>query len=252
MQGVKCVITSVIATAMLILSAVTTASVATAADIYENKPLYEPQVQEVVTADTKWTEVWLGASIGYGQSHREVDVNQKQRQEVGPPIAVSVFNIDGISSIGPAYTLSGGFNYRIPGTRVIAGVHGGYEWAPGWNTKVSLGDESAKLERGDSFYAGGNLGVLVNDYAHLYGLARWVRERGSELKAEGESFKFGDRDGLGLGLGASIAANERLKFNLEYVHNFFDEDTVFQGDSFGITEKVDEDIIKLGVTYSVF
>jgi opacity protein-like surface antigen len=226
---------------------------AAAADIYGGNSGYTTPADD--RAAVRWTEVYAGISVGYGQSHREynVDVDHGEEAEV-EAATYNLLNLSGISSMGAAVSSELGFNYLLPNSRIVAGVHGGYEYVPDWNSELSIanGAFTAELKRGDSWYVGGNLGYLVNDFTHVYGLARWVNQEGSELEFTGGSFKFDDRQGLGLGLGVSTAVTELIKLRLEYAHNFFDDETVFSNEDITVTEGVDEDIIKIGATVSLF
>jgi outer membrane immunogenic protein len=81
-------------------------------------------------AETKWTGFYVGAHGGLDMTATDLGVTNIPTF-LGPMGA----GIDGLSSSGTAIGLNGGFDYQIPGTKVIVGIGGDYTWS---NTEFNV------------------------------------------------------------------------------------------------------------------
>lgn len=136
-------------------------------------------VSEVANATPSWTGAYVSAGVGYSTTE--------------------VFGLELGENV--AYTAGIGYDYRIPNTRLVAGVLADYTF-PGEASGV------ADLLDG-SWYVGSRLGALLSDSLLAYGSVGYT---GHDLDAPG------DFEGLTLGAGAELMVTQHVALKLDWRH----------------------------------
>lgn len=128
------------------------------------------------------------------------------------------FDLDGLGAKGWIGGVHGGVDLKLPGSNMFVGVLAGYDFQ---NTEFSVttGGPAWTATLGDSWYAGGRMGVIIHEGSKLYVLAAYRSTKTEFGGATGPELKGYD---LGGGLSIPIAKNVDLGF--EVVKTFYQDE----------------------------
>jgi outer membrane immunogenic protein len=93
-----------------------------------------------------WTGFYIGGGLGYGALNAEINTPG--------------FNLDGLSATGIVGNLQVGGDIQIPGSMLVLGARGGYEWQ---HVKFTVGPSSGAFSAqvDDGWYADGRVGLAM-------------------------------------------------------------------------------------------
>ena len=152
----------------------------------------------VMANNPSWTGSYVSAGVGYSTT--------------------DVFGLELGEHI--AYTAGIGYDYRIPNTRLVAGLMADYTFpgeASGFSDALN-----------GSWYVGGRLGALLSDSLLAYGSAGYTR-----TDVDGGKDIPDDFEGLTLGAGAELLVTQHVSLKLDWRH-------INEGDMGGATLSTDE------------
>jgi outer membrane immunogenic protein len=150
-----------------LLAAVLFASSALAADLgaggSKDGPYYtQPE-------PTRWTGIYFGSLSGWSSYNHELTGSQTVDNKPGYDASVSA-----LGAGGGLFGVNAGYDYQLPGSRIVAGLWGEYNWATNKAT-VSVNGAPFTWQHDDEWSLGGRVGYLVNNSTLLYGLAAFTR-----------------------------------------------------------------------------
>ena len=136
----------------------------------------------VMANNPSWTGSYVSAGVGYSTT--------------------DVFGLELGEHI--AYTAGIGYDYRIPNTRLVAGLMADYTFpgeASGFSDALN-----------GSWYVGGRLGALLSDSLLAYGSAGYT---GTDMSGASIPDDF---EGLTLGAGAELLVTQHVSLKLDWRH----------------------------------
>jgi outer membrane immunogenic protein len=135
----------------------------------------------------RWTGFYFGSQSGWSSYNHELTGTQ----------TIDHYNADNknlysgamdtsLASLGAGgglFGMNAGYDFQLPGSRIVAGLWGEYNWATNKATgSYSYTDSNATsksgnftLQHDDEWSLGGRVGYLVNNSTLLYGLAAYTR-----------------------------------------------------------------------------
>lgn len=236
---------------LMIVSSIGTAF---AADVYQRSakdPIIDRDEPE--SDSVRWSGPYGVIFLGYGQQNHAIGVDATFEGEEGPQTE-NLFSLDGLSSQGAVYGGELGYDLRLPGTDLVIGVLGGYEWSSIEST-ANLGDFDVSAERGEAWWVGGRAGLLLNRDKTVLGYVKgfYIENEPGDIKTSGGSVELDTRTGWGIGGGIEVAIRDvkGLFVRGEYVHIMFDEQTYNLGDDIDVNVETTEDIAKVGLVYKI-
>jgi hypothetical protein len=121
----------------------------------------------------------------------------------------ATFSLDGLSGNGYVAGVHIGADLQFANSPIFAGVFVGADWG---NNEFKVQTFTATL--GNSYYAGGRLGVVATGGTKIYALAAW---RQSEWSTSAKGLLLDDPRGWDLGIGIDVPIAKNITLGVEGV-----------------------------------
>lgn len=219
------------------------ASPAIAADATEKGSTYGLPSVQAPSGVVNWSGIWVGGTVGWGNANHNVTVEETYKGDT-----YELLNFDGINSSGAVYGLEAGADLSRGGW--LFGVLGGYDWT-NMSTELSVFNNAfgCELSNEGQWFAGARVGRVISSRVMVYSMAAYTQaeyELGCSGLDENPSETY---SGLRLGVGGEYALDNGLFLNARYTHDFFGDVDWINEDGFKVTDSLDQDIVKLGVSF---
>lgn len=190
-------------------------------------------VEPVVIYAPTWTGAYVGLTAGYSFANTEFDVG-------------GLFTFDGLGADGLQGGIIGGFNWQVS-PRFVVGVEADASISD-VTTAITLGGlGNAELTSDWNWAVRGRAGVLITPETLFYLSGGWAWAH-SELS--GVPLLFDETfSGPQLGVGIESMLTPNVLVRLEYLHTFFNDETLFAGIGGGLSVEPSAGTARLGVVY---
>ena len=125
----------------------------------------------------------------------------------------NTFSLDGLSGNGYVGGVHVGADLQMANSPIFAGVFGGADWGDN-EFRLAFGSAAFTATLGNSYYAGGRLGVVVHG-TKVYALAAW---RQTEWSSSVKGLTLDDPRGWDVGLGVEVPIAKNVSLGLEGIH----------------------------------
>ncbi len=218
---------------------------AAAADIYGSSK-DAPIAYAPVAPTVHWTGLAFGGSLGYGFGNSDVGADVS-----GEGGSFNLLQFDGVGQDGLTYDVNASFDVRIPDSRLLIGIEGGYMGTDATAEFSALnGALNGEVGIGDIYWAALRAGYIFgHDQVLAYGKIGYGWNSPEDVKTNIGSIKLKDREGLLVGGGLEAHLGSGFFGYADYTHFFFDETTVLSGEGFSVDEETNFGVAKVGVKY---
>lgn len=168
-----------------LLAAVLLASPVLAADLGTGSSKDGPYAYSA--PDMRWTGFYMGSQSGWSSYNHELtgasDFNAQTANGTTVYSGAGETSLTSLAAGGGLFGLNAGYDFQLPGSRIVAGLWGEFNWA----TNKASGSHSYaddhgnsksgmfNLQHDDEWSGGVRVGYLVNNSTLLYGLAAFTR-----------------------------------------------------------------------------